>query len=119
MNDLPPTGHCTEEQILDLLLHNHSPGIRAHIDACPACSKLLDDYREVQRHLAGLPEEEIPGPLAERILRMTSHGRGGGESARKEGRLGIITTPLLIAVAVLAVVALLYLLVGSAVMKMP
>ena len=105
--------HPTEEQLLELLLTGNMPEVKAHVDACPDCAKLLADFREVRRRIAESPEEEIPRHLEERIMHLARPGRERDAGAGiASGLVALISNPLVIAAAVIAVVVVLWFVVG-------
>jgi anti-sigma factor RsiW len=108
--------HPTEEQLMDLAIDTGSPEHRRHIETCPECARLVNEFREVSRQLHAVKEEEVPEHLERRILSITRHGSAHGLLA---GVGTLLQNPFFIAVAVVMVVLLLYFLVGTEVFKEP
>jgi anti-sigma factor RsiW len=120
MNDSMSAGHCSEEQIIALLLNDADPEIRAHVDSCPTCTKALAEYREVRRRVELVREEEVPPLLEARIMRLARHGRRDDRGAGLPGVVhALLTNPLFMVVAVVAMLIVLYLLVGSELVNVP
>lgn len=109
-------GHPTEEQLMELAINTGAPEHRRHVEQCPECARLVEEFTEVRRQVNAVKEEDVPEPLEKRILSITRHGSSRGLLT---GVGAIITNPFLIALAVAIVVLMLYFLVGTEVFREP
>lgn len=108
--------HPTEEELMELALATGAEEHRRHVEHCPACSRLVEEFREVSRQVGAMKEEDVPEPLERRILEITRHGSARGLFT---GVGALLQNPFLIAAAVAVVVILLYFLVGTEVFREP
>lgn len=118
MNNEPNGRHPAEEELMELALHGNRRELEKHLEGCPACARMVKEFREVKQQVASFPDEEVPISLEQRVFRHSRHGHSGRPSLLAS--LGaLLSNPLLVAAMVVIVVILLYLLVGSEVFKVP
>lgn len=83
MSTLPPslpTGHLSDERVQryvdELLSPTEREQAEAHLGACPACTRLAQEYREIFGGLAALPQPAPPPRFTQAVMtRVSAHRR--------------------------------------------
>lgn len=116
MNGTNGGGHPSEERLMEYAVSGGSPEMRAHIDTCDSCARVVGEFREVKHRVAALAEEEVPDTVRRRILGITRHERGTAFTSAVQS---LFSNTFFIVLIVAVMVILLYLAVGTEVFKGP
>jgi len=67
------TEHPTQEDLTDFALGIQNPQVAAHIAVCEQCAREVQEIDLVKKEVRGLPDEEVPEDLRNKIVSSNRH----------------------------------------------
>jgi len=121
-----PLHHPDEEDLMAFALHEGKNDIGEHVRSCSVCAATVAEFREVEKKISSLAEEDVPERLEQSVLRVSRHRPVHGHqktadaaSGRPFRFLSLLSNPVFISLLVMLLILVLYFLVGSEVFKVP
>jgi hypothetical protein len=108
----PLSNHPSQEQLTDFALGLNGAGIAEHVAACEECARIVRDIRGVKKTLGGLPDEDPPESLRQKILERRQATKPAGLNLFSFSGKGWLRTIILIIAGFLVLVFCLYYLIA-------